>query len=307
MLYNIKNDVFKEDTMNITQLKYFHAVATYHTVSLAAEHLYISQPSLSNSIKELEKEFSVNLFYRRYNGMFLTPAGTKLYNFATDLLSRYDEVERLMRSLGKDRKQLRLGIPPMISAFLLGDIYKDFISVDKEIDLSITEKGRYELLDLLNDGLLDAVLIPHNTPFGNDISAKKIGTLEIVCCASKSSALSKYETVDANALAEYPLLLFSDTFFQTKTIKNWFESASVEPKISLQTEQLSTALNMIESNLAVGFMFKKLAQKNPSLVTIPLDPPIYADISVLRKKDSYAPDCIKELENYLQRAPLFEQ
>ena len=55
--------------MNITQLKYFHAVATYRTVSLAAEHLYISQPSLSNAIKELEKEFSVNLFYRRYNGM----------------------------------------------------------------------------------------------------------------------------------------------------------------------------------------------------------------------------------------------
>ena len=90
--------------MNITQLKYFHAVATYHTVSLAAQHLYISQPSLSNAIKELEREFSVTLFYRRYNGMFLTPAGTKLYNFVTDLLTRYDEVEHLMRAMGKDRK-----------------------------------------------------------------------------------------------------------------------------------------------------------------------------------------------------------
>jgi len=292
--------------MNITQLKYFHAVATYHTVSLAAQHLYISQPSLSNAIKELEKEFSVNLFYRRYNGMFLTPAGTKLYNFVTDLLTRYDEVERLMRAMGKDRKQLRLGIPPMISAFLLGNIYKNFISTRKDIDLSITEKGRYELLDRLNDGLLDVVLIPHNTPFDSNISAKKIGTLEIVCCVSKISPLSKNKTADAKELAEYPLLLFSDTFFQTKTIKSWFENASVEPKISLQTEQLSTAFNMIETNLAVGFMFKKLAQKNPSLVTVSLDPPIYVDISVLRKKDLYAPDCIKELENYLQKTPLFE-
>lgn len=293
--------------MNITQLKYFHAVATYHKVSLAAQHLYISQPSLSNAIKELEKEFSVNLFYRRYNGMFLTPAGTKLYNFVTDLLSRYDEVERLMRTMGNDRKQLRLGIPPMISAFLLGDIYKNFISNNKDIDLSITEKGRYELLDQLNDELLDAVLIPHNTPFDSNISAKKIGTLEIVCCASKVSPLSLYTTVDANALADYPLLLFADTFFQTRTIKNWFENASVEPKISLQTEQLSTAQNMIENNLAVGFMFKKLAQINSSIVWLPLDPPIYVDISVLRKKDVYVPDCIKELENYLQKTSLFEQ
>ena len=44
--------------MNITQLKYFQAVAAYHTVSLAAQHLYISQPSISNAIKALEKDFS---------------------------------------------------------------------------------------------------------------------------------------------------------------------------------------------------------------------------------------------------------
>ena len=160
---------------------------------------------------------------------------------------------------------------------------------------------------MLNDGLLDVVLIPHNAPFDSDISAKKIGTLEIVCCASKRSPLSQCTTVDAKALSKYPLLLFSDTFFQTKTIKGWFENAAVEPNISLQTEQLSTALNMIENNLAVGFMFKKLAQKNPALATVSLDPPIHVDISVLRKKDLYAPDCIKELENYLQKTPLFQQ
>ena len=90
-------------------------------------------------------------------------------------------------------------------------------------------------------------------------------------------------------------------------IKNWFENASVEPKITLQTEQLSTAQNMIENNLAAGFMFKKLAKKITSIAWIPLDPPIYVDISVLRKKDVYVPDCIKELENYLQKTPLFEQ
>ncbi len=291
--------------MNITQLKYFHAVATYHTVSLAAQHLYISQPSLSNAIKELEKEFSVNLFYRRYNGMVLTPAGTKLYNSVTDLLSRYEAVEQLMRSMGKDGKQLRLGIPPMISSFILADIYKDLILTEKNIDLSITEKGKYELLDQLNDGLLDVVLLPHTKPFDSNISAKKIGTLEIVCCANKTSPISQCNKVDANALAEYPLVLFFDTFFQTKTIKNWFANASVAPNVLLQTEQFSTAKNMIENNLAVGFMFKKLAQKNSSMVTIPLDPPITVDISVLRKKEAYAVDCIKDFENYLQKRNLF--
>lgn len=286
--------------MNITQLKYFHAVATYHTVSLAAQHLYISQPSLSNAIKELEKEFSVCLFYRRYNGMFLTPEGTKLFNSSKELLALYDEVMHTMQHLGKNANHLRLGIPPMISSFIFADIYKNFVLKDTKLELTITEKGRYELLDQLNDGLLDVVLLPHTKPFDVSLSAKKIGTLEIVCCTGKSHPLSSQKALGAKQLEKEPLVLFADTFFQTKTIKSWFAEAGVEPNVSLQTEQLSTAQNMIENDLAVGFMFKNLAQKTASLATVSLDPPIYVDVSVLRKKDSYAFDAIRKLERYFE-------
>ncbi len=293
--------------MNITQLKYFHAVATYHNVSLAAQHLYISQPSLSNAIKELEREFAVSLFYRRYSGMFLTPAGTKLLNSTQELLSRYEEVERMMHHLGKNTKQLRLGIPPMISSFILADIYKDFVFKNTDIELIITEKGRDELLDQLNDGLLDVVLLPHTKPFDISISAKKIGTLEIVCCASKSHPLLAHKAIAPKMLAEQPLVLFSDAFFQAKTIKNWFAREGIAPNISIQTEQLSTAQNMIENDLAVGFMFKNLARKNSLVATVSLDPPVYVDISVLRKKDTYAFDGIKKLERYLKERNPFEK
>lgn len=292
--------------MNITQLRYFQAVAAYHTVSLAAQHLYISQPSISNAIKALEKEFAVNLFYRRYNGMFLTPEGTKLYNATQELLSRYDEVEHMMHHLGKNTRQLRLGIPPMISSFILADIYKNFVLKNTDIELVITEKGRYELLDQLNDGLLDVVLLPHTKPFDISISAKKIGTLEIVGCTSKSNPLSEHKAITPKMLENQPLVLFSDTFFQTKTIKKWFAQEGIEPNISIQTEQLSTAQSMIENDIAIGFMFKNLAQKNSYMATASLDPPIFVDISVLRKKDAYTLDGIKKIERYFKEVNILE-
>ena len=292
--------------MNITQLKYFQAVAAYHTVSLAAQHLYISQPSISNAIKALEKEFAVNLFYRRYNGMFLTPEGTKLYNATQELLSRYDEVEHMMHHLGKNTRQLRLGIPPMISSFIFADIYKNFVLKNTDIELVITEKGRYELLDQLNDGLLDIVLLPHTKPFDISISAKKIGTLEIVGCTSKSNPLSEHKAITPKMLENQPLVLFSDTFFQTKTIKKWFAQEGIEPNISIQTEQLSTAQSMIENDIAIGFMFKNLAQKNSYMATASLDPPIFVDISVLRKKDAYTLDGIKKIERYFKEVNILE-
>ena len=292
--------------MNLLQLKYFHAVVTHRTVSLAAEHLYISQPSLSNAIRALEKEFGVCLFHRRYNGMLLTPAGTKLYNATKDLLSRLDEVEHMMHRIGKDEGQLRLGIPPMISAFIFSDIYQDFVQKHPEIELSITEKGRDELLDRLNDGLLDIVLLPHTKPFDSSICAKKIGALEIVCCAKESHPLAAAASVSAKELASYPLVLFSDTFFQTQTIREWFANAGVSPHVSVQTEQLSTAESMIESGLAVGFMFKKLVQRRPALRAIVPEPGILVCVSVLRKKDAFVSRGMKDFERYISEKNPFE-
>ena len=233
--------------------------------------------------------------------MFLTPEGTKLFNATKELLARFDEVEHMMHHLGKDAKLLRLGIPPMISSFIFADIYKSFILQNTDIELVITEKGRYELLDQLNDGLLDIVLLPHTKPFSTGFSAQKIGSLEIVCCTAKGNPLSEHATLDAKMLAKQPLVLFANTFFQTKTIKNWFADAGVDPNVAIQTEQLSTAQSMMEHDLAVGFMFKSLAKKNPLLQTISLDPPIYVDISVLRKKDSYVCDTMKKFESYLKK------
>ena len=286
--------------MNITQLKYFHAVATYHTVSLAAQHLYISQPSLSCAIAALEKEFSVSLFYRRYNGMFLTPEGTKLYNSTKELLSHFCEVEEMMQAMGKDRKRLSLGIPPMISSFIFSDIYRNFVLENPDLEITITEKGRYELLDRLNEGLVDVVLLPHIKPHDTSLSAKKIGTLEVVCCMSRENPLAKCDTVSPKMLKDEPIVLFSDSFFQTKTIKGWFSAAGVTPVVSVQTEQLSTAQSMMENNLAVGFMFKDLAYKNSLLAGVSLMPKIHLDVSVIRKKDSYLSDGVKRFEKYLK-------
>lgn len=293
--------------MNINQLKYFHAVAAYHTVSIAAQHLYISQPSLSSAISSLEREFAVPLFYRRYNGMFLTPEGTKLYNSTKELLSRFDEVEEMMRGIGKNTKKLRLGIPPMISSFMFSKIYKNFVLENKDIELTITEKGRYELLDMLNDGLLDIVLLPHVKPFDSGMSVKKIGTLDIVCCVCNQNPLAKHSSVDPKMLEGQPLVLFSDTFFQTKTIKGWFAAKGVTPTVSVQTEQLSTAQSMIENDLAVGFMFKDVVNKSASIASVPLSPSLSVNVSVLRKKDSYLSDGIKRLERYLQNNKPFEK
>ena len=72
--------------MKIVQLEYFCMVSHYHSITQAAQKLYVTQPAISNAIKELEKEFSVSLFVRSKNHLTLTTEGELFYQKASELL-----------------------------------------------------------------------------------------------------------------------------------------------------------------------------------------------------------------------------
>lgn len=88
--------------MTIRHLTIFLAVAEYGTMSAAAEHLYLSQPTISQAIRELEKHYNGLLFERLGKKLYLTDRGTLLLPQARELVNRFTEVEELMLNQGAD-------------------------------------------------------------------------------------------------------------------------------------------------------------------------------------------------------------
>ena len=76
--------------MNIQQLYYAVAIAEAGTFSRAAERLYIAQPSLTNAIKELEREVGIRIFYRNGKGAAPTPEGVEFLTYARTVCSQFD-------------------------------------------------------------------------------------------------------------------------------------------------------------------------------------------------------------------------
>jgi len=134
----------------------------------------------------------------------------------------------------------------------------------------------------------------------------QVGEFEIACCANKSSRIAERKSVDAQSLQGLPIVLFADSFFQTKEIKLWFARGEVTPNLLLQTEQLSTAQRIIENDIAAGFMFKRLAEKLSETAAIPLDPPISMHISLLRKKSIYMSGSMKKFKDFMTDGDPFE-
>ncbi len=286
--------------MKLIQLQYFHAVCLYKSISEAARYLHVSQPGISFAIKELENEFGVTLFRRHYRGMVLTNEGEQLFKMCSDLLHSLEQTEKRMLDLGAKRKNIRLGIPPMIGSLLLSHIYSEFVPEYKDIRLDISEGGYSELMSLLSDDLIDMAFVSHIQPLDSRMETVDIADMDIICCVAKDNPLSELDRISPADLKDIPVVLFKDDFFQTGEIRKWFAMESLEPDILLQTNQLSTVQSIVSENTAAGFMFRQLAEKNPQLAAIPMKDSVSVRVSLVWKKEHYLSESMKNLCNFIK-------
>lgn len=287
------------DPMKLHQLRYFQAACHHNSITAAANMLHVSQPSISAAIRDLEQEFQVSLLDHQRRNFLLTQEGAEFLEYTEQLLAHIDQFEAQMRSLQK--KKLRLGIPPMISSLILPKIYYDYFSQNPALDVSIAEGGQKELLNLLEDNHLDMVFLPHSTPFDMRYRCVNLTQLEIVCCVSLTHPLSTKREIRIQDLTDVPIVLFTDKFFQTERILHCFQEAKITPKILLQTAQISTIKKMVASDLAVGFLFRELAECDYNMTYTPLVPQIVSTVSLVWKNGPYLTEEMHSFLNYVEK------
>lgn len=289
--------------MTLDQLRYFQAVCKYGGVSHAAEILNISQPSVSNAIANLEKEFGVDLFTRQHKRLLLTNAGQLLSELADKLLLQADDLRQSMQEFSKKDRVLRLGVPPMIGSLILPVLYDGYFKLHPNLQVRIVEDDNSGLKRLLDENQIDIAFLPHAQPFGDALRGELLTELQNVCCVSNAHRLASRKSIRLEELTDEPLVLFKNSFFQTERILGEFKRLSCKPNVMLYTAQLSTVQNMITGNTAIGFVFEPLLKSMPELVGIPLDPPMTTRISLVRKNSGHISPEMKDLIQFIKHAP----
>ncbi len=285
--------------MNLVQLKYFLSVCEFGTVSAAAEYLHIAQPSLSLAIKELESEFGTQLFNRTHRGMCPTKEGLCLLEMSRDIIERVESAEKVMRDMGKNKKSLTLGVPPMIGSLLLPEIYGEFVSENPDICINIVECGREQMVKKVMEGQIDMAFIAHDRYLEEELCAISLGALEMVCATSPDSEISKKNTLTPNDLSGIPLVMFKDGFFQADKIKAWFSQGGVEPRVLMKTDQLSTITKLITSGTASGFMFKCIIENDHNLAFCSLSPTITVKVSLIWQRGKFFSSAMKRFKDFV--------
>ena len=118
--------------MTIRHLKIFIAVAESGSMSATANQFYISQPTVSQTIRELEKHYDVTLFDRLSKRLYITKDGEELLRYAKEIVTEFNQMESSMLK-SNERKSLRVGGTMTIASSLLPEVMREF--QDKKPDI----------------------------------------------------------------------------------------------------------------------------------------------------------------------------
>ena len=150
--------------MTIIQLEYLLAVANCGSFSLAAEHCFVTQPSLSMQIKSLEEELGVVLLDRSKKPVIATEAGEVVLERARETLRAYDNIRESVAELkGEIAGRLRLGVIPTVAPYLLHKFIPAFVRDYPKVELEISEMNTADIGDALKRDRSDAALVASGT------------------------------------------------------------------------------------------------------------------------------------------------
>lgn len=120
--------------MTIRHLKIFIAVAETGSMSAAANRLYLTQPTVSQTIRDLEDHYQVQLFDRLHKKLFITQEGQQLLNLARMTVSSFDNLEISMRRF-QERMPLRIGSSLTVGTCLMSSVISDLEQEHPEMEL----------------------------------------------------------------------------------------------------------------------------------------------------------------------------
>jgi len=235
--------------MNARQANYLLTVKELGSISLAAEKLYVSQPSLSQTIQSIEKKLNVKIFDRTKNPISLTYAGEKVIEAAKDILSANTNLLREIDEINEESKgRFRIGISTHRAMHILPKILPQFMEKYPFVEVEIIEKGSSNMEELILNGKVDFAFMIVSKTEHPDLKYNLLFQEKMVLLTNKNSAFSlshsKYEAIDFKE-AEKEKFIFLRKGHGVRTIQDQlFQKSKIKPKAVLETESIEVAKRM---------------------------------------------------------------
>lgn len=280
--------------MTLQQMKYAVTIADYRSMNKAAQALFVSQPSLSGAIKELEKEIGISVFLRSNRGIILTPEGEEFLGYARQLITQYELIEEQYGERQKAKKKFSVSMQHYtfaVKAFV--EMVKEFGM--EEYEFAVHETKTYEVIEHVKHFKSELGILYLNE-FNEKVLTKlfkehELEFIPLFSCKTyvylwKGSPLAHKSVLTMKDLEEYPCLSFeqgdNNAFYFAEEVLSTYQYKQI-----IKANDRATMLNLMVGlhgyTLCSGIICEEL--NGSEYKAIPLDEEEEMHIGYIKRKN----------------------
>jgi DNA-binding transcriptional LysR family regulator len=242
--------------MELRHLHYFIAVAEELHFSRAAERLCISQPPLSQQIRDLEDELGVKLFERTKRHVQLTEAGKVFLERSYLVLAQLEQAIEVTQRIGRGEVgRLAIGFVDSATYTLLPDILRVFREQFPAVELRLHELTTQEQIHALHQNQIDVGVV-RSAIIEPGLSTECVLKESLVLALPQTHPLSAQVKVSVSTLADESFILFpaklGPVFYEQ--IIQICQQAGFRPKVAQEAVQMQTIIGLVAAGLGIAFV-----------------------------------------------------
>nr|WP_307988950.1 LysR family transcriptional regulator [uncultured Niameybacter sp.] len=289
--------------MNIRKLNIFYQTATTLNMTAAAKILYISQPSVSQAIKEIEEEIGTPLFERIGKKLYLTYEGEIFLGCVRRMLNLYEDTHIKINNLINNKKgKIKIGASTTIGLYILPSLVKSFLKDYGDIEISVTIESTSTIEKLILENKIDFAFI-EGTVLSDEIRKETLWQDEMIFISPKDSPLSKETIVDGNLLKNQKLIMREQGSGTRETIEAYLFENDIDYTIFMELKENEAIKKYVEAGIGIGCMSKLCIENTldeSTFHTFCLDKgKIKRDLYFIIHKDKFITSSMGEFINFV--------
>lgn len=262
--------------MEFKQLQSFVAVVQYRSFTLAADRLYISQPTISTHIRQLEEEFQSRLIIRTTKSIEVTPRGQELFQMASHMLAMRDSLTR--RWIAENQSTVLLGASTIPSAYILPEILPAYRRLFPQVQFTIHQSDSQGILDGLLCDSFEVGLVGMETPV-NGIAFLPFYQDSMVVITPVQERFLRMKEAGAlrlETLLTEPIILREQGSGSKKCMESYFEQMGIRDSdlnVTARLNDQESIKHLVAGGLGISIISEKAAcsdQKEGKLLTFSL-------------------------------------
>ncbi|WP_248924210.1 LysR family transcriptional regulator [Paenibacillus hamazuiensis] len=286
------------------QLLAFVTVADEQNFTRAAEKLFISQPAISQHIQTLEHRFDVKLFDRTNKYVRLTKAGEVVYHHAKEILSRYDQMDRLIKDLKEEASgSLYIGASFTFGEYVLPHIIAGFRSSYGKIIPVISIDNTITVVKQVAEGTLDIGIIEGKSVHDNNVDVRPFAEDTVVIVGAYNHPLASRKHITANQMENENWIIRERGSGTREITDHVFRTYGIQPKSVVEYSSSQMIKESVEAGLGLTVLSKWVVRKELMWNTLCeirfMDTPVERKFSIVVRKSNFQTKATQLFEKFL--------